>query len=768
MTGTVFTSSYFSGIVLSNATTQNPATIAAGVTIGNTGTAAGIGDAIYGAPVTAWTVSNYGTVVSAASKSSSVGIDLRAGGVVTNGSAGSIAGQYAGLQIAGAASTVANLGTIAAFGVVGVYLRAGGSVTNGHSGASTGLISGHADGVVIAGGAGTIANFGTIAATTNVGVFLLGGGSVTNGRSGSSAGLISGNNEGVYIKGGAGTVVNFATITGSTGVGVVLNAGGSVTNGRSGSSAGLISGTNDGVLIKGNTGTVANFATIAAPTGIGVVLVAGGSVTNGQSGTSTGLISGHSEGIAIQGAAGTVTNFATIAATSGIGVYLNTGGSVTNGQSGASAAQISGSNEGVYIRGGGGTVANFATIAASTGVGVFLVAGGNVTNGSIDASISGGNAGVYVKNAACTIDNFGIISGTNTGVELLAGGTVTINRYAAISGNLGISIAGADGTVISAGAVSGSGGTAIRFGALNDSLILDPTAAFLGTVDGGAGNNTMELRTGATSGTLSALGSSFLNFGNVIVDSGANWTIEVASPTNGQVIAGSGGANRLVFETAGTINLFGIRGFPTITLANIGAANSTSLSNANFTGLSIPVITVTGGDFGNTIDASALTGTNRVVLNGGVRADHLTGGAGNDTLNGGGGNDILKGGAGNDTLNGGTGINTLIGGSGHDSFVFNTKLNAATNLDRIFNFSSVNDTILLSHSVFTAAGGLGTLSSSAFVIGASALTAGDRIVYNSATGALIYDSNGSAAGGATQFATLATGLALTNINFKIV
>ncbi|KAB2945320.1 MAG: calcium-binding protein, partial [Rhizobiaceae bacterium] len=40
-------------------------------------------------------------------------------------------------------------------------------------------------------------------------------------------------------------------------------------------------------------------------------------------------------------------------------------------------------------------------------------------------------------------------------------------------------------------------------------------------------------------------------------------------------------------------------------------------------------------------------------------------------------------------------------------------------------------------------------------------------VYNSATGALIYDSNGSAAGGATQFAILGTGLALTNADFLI-
>ena len=92
-------------------------------------------------------------------------------------------------------------------------------------------------------------------------------------------------------------------------------------------------------------------------------------------------------------------------------------------------------------------------------------------------------------------------------------------------------------------------------------------------------------------------------------------------PGGGQIITGSGGASRLVFQTAGTVDLSGVSGFPTIVLANTGA-NSTSLDNANFVGLSSTVITVNGGDFGNTVDASALTGANRVVLNGGVRADH--------------------------------------------------------------------------------------------------------------------------------------------------
>ena len=65
-------------------------------------------------------------------------------------------------------------------------------------------------------------------------------------------------------------------------------------------------------------------------------------------------------------------------------------------------------------------------------------------------------------------------------------------------------------------------------------------------------------------------------------------------------------------------------------------------------------------------------------------------------------------------------------------------------------------------------GTLGILASGAFHTVGAAADADDRIIYNSTTCALIYDSNGNAAGGATQFATLSTGLALTHSNFTIV
>ncbi|ESR25656.1 Alkaline phosphatase [Lutibaculum baratangense AMV1] len=147
--------------------------------------------------------------------------------------------------------------------------------------------------------------------------------------------------------------------------------------------------------------------------------------------------------------------------------------------------------------------------------------------------------------------------------------------------------------------------------------------------------------------------------------------------------------------------------------------------------------------------------------------DTLAGDAGANTLHGLGGNDTLNGGAGNDTLYGGDGDDRLIGGLGNDVFVFDTALNAATNVDEITGFVVADDTIWLDDAVFAALS-VGALSASSFRIGAAAADADDHVIYNQATGDLFYDADG--AGGAAQirFATLNTGLTMTAADFMVV
>ncbi len=177
---------------------------------------------------------------------------------------------------------------------------------------------------------------------------------------------------------------------------------------------------------------------------------------------------------------------------------------------------------------------------------------------------------------------------------------------------------------------------------------------------------------------------------------------------------------------------------------------------------------------GTGIDTLSGAGGNDLML-GGAGADTLNGEGGNDTIYGGKGSDTINGGANSDVINGGAGNDILTGGGGIDSFVFNTAL-VPQNIDLINDYNLAADTIRLDHNIFGNTP-IGTLAGIGFHAGAgaaamAATTADQHILYNSATGALFYDADGSGAGAAVQFATLTsanngTHAALTNADFII-
>lgn len=152
------------------------------------------------------------------------------------------------------------------------------------------------------------------------------------------------------------------------------------------------------------------------------------------------------------------------------------------------------------------------------------------------------------------------------------------------------------------------------------------------------------------------------------------------------------------------------------------------------------------------IENITLTGTAAVNATGNAAANKLIGNTGVNFLSGGGGND------------------TMTGGTGKDHFIFNAAPNATTNKDTITDFNVVDDTIRLDNAIFNKLVGANNtvLSANQFFIGAAAHDGDDRIVYNSATGALFYDSNGSVAGGAVQIAALSKGLLMTNADVFII
>jgi len=70
-------------------------------------------------------------------------------------------------------------------------------------------------------------------------------------------------------------------------------------------------------------------------------------------------------------------------------------------------------------------------------------------------------------------------------------------------------------------------------------VVVDPGAVFGGTVSGNTGgSNTLELASGGSTGTLSGLGTSFVNFGTVTVDSGASWKLTGANTVASGAILG--------------------------------------------------------------------------------------------------------------------------------------------------------------------------------------------------------------------------------------
>ena len=120
-------------------------------------------------------------------------------------------------------------------------------------------------------------------------------------------------------------------------------------------------------------------------------------------------------------------------------------------------------------------------------------------------------------------------------------------------------------------------------------------------------------------------------------------------------------------------------------------------------------------------------------------------------------------------LTGGAGNDVLVGGSGGDQFVFNTALNAATNVDHITDFNVADDTIVLENAIFTTIAGTGTLTAAQFVANASgtAQDADDRIVYEPYGQAVLRQQRQCGRRGDTVCPAHA-GLALTNADFFIV
>lgn len=176
------------------------------------------------------------------------------------------------------------------------------------------------------------------------------------------------------------------------------------------------------------------------------------------------------------------------------------------------------------------------------------------------------------------------------------------------------------------------------------------------------------------------------------------------------------------------------------------------------------------------------------TLTGSDLADELRGDEGNDTVNGLAGDDYLDGGlgkdrvlggSGHDTVNGGYGNDVLYGQAGRDAFVFDAKLGTArtdrkVNFDKVADFNVKADSFWLDNAIFKKLGSRGAedhpakLKKAYFEVGERADDRNDYLIYNSKTGVLSYDADGSGSKAAVEFAQLKKGLKLTYHDFFVI
>ena len=242
---------------------------------------------------------------------------------------------------------------------------------------------------------------------------------------------------------------------------------------------------------------------------------------------------------------------------------------------------------------------------------------------------------------------------------------------------------------------------------------------------------------GAINGTGNQLDNVLLGNDAANVLHGGSGVDYLAGAGGNDTLVGFGGDDQLygglgndtyVVDTAGTfiVEYFG-EGTDTVESSSSYALSGWEIENLTLTGLAS--IDGTGNQLGNVI-------------------------TGNDFAN---------------TLDGGLGADVLTGGFGADRFAFTSDLGNG-NVDHIADFLHGADRILLSGGAGQPFAALaeGALAEGSFVTGIAAADADDFIIYDSASGQIFYDADGSGAGSAVLFATVQPGVALSAADFIVI
>lgn len=374
---------------------------------------------------------------------------------------------------------------------------------------------------------------------------------------------------------------------------------------------------------------------------------------------------------------------------------------------------------------------------------------GYIFTGAVASLTGNGLSNVLYAGSGSNVLNGGAGADTVSFAYATAGVTASLTKGLATGGS-------GNDTFISIENLNGSG--------YND-ILTGSSAA--NTLSGGAGNDTLNGAAGADT-MMGGDGSDTYyvdNAGDVVTETNAiastggedmvysqlsAYTL-TANVEKGYIYTGAAanltgnGLNNVLYAGAGNNVLHGGDGFDTVSYAFATAGITADLG--------VSTAQATGGSGSDTL----------------ISINHLNGSNFNDVLRGSSSDNTLSGGAGNDMINGGLGNDSLYGGTGLDTFRFSLAL-GPTNVDRINDFVTADDTIQLENAIFAKLTATGTLAAGSFVSasGAVALDANDYILYDTATHNLYYDADGNGAGAAIKFATLVgvTGT-VTNADFLV-
>ncbi|MDX2307110.1 MAG: NosD domain-containing protein [Hyphomicrobium sp.] len=579
----------------------------------------------------------------------------------------------------------------------------------------------------------------------------------------------------VLLVGGSGFATIQAAIDAASPGDTILVAAGTYTEAVSVNKQVTILGANDGISGTGSRGAESILSG-------GFHILADGVVIDGFRITNGATFTGETTGAFVQADNVTITNTriegANVTGTRGIVTDSGRTGLVIDDNYVTDWATGAFINPGTAATVTGNTFEDNTVGLAADGPDGLSINGNTFTNNSLE------QIGMGALDAVVDLSSQ---IGTNT----FTGTAPQVSIYPLFSGDQTITGTGANDVLNDLGnafaqTFFGGGGNDSALGGLGNDILDGGTGN--DSLVGGAGNDTYTVDTQSDvvtetsgNGTADAVRTS------VSYSLGMTSDVETLETTN---VLGTGAINLTGSNIANTLNgnagantldggagadmLYGFGGndiyFVDNAMDNIfeGAAEGTLdivRSTVNFT--------LQADDHVERLVTTNPAGTGAINLTGNDFAQEIYGNAGVNILRAFDGNDAVYGLAGADTVNGGLGNDTLAGGADNDVFVFNSVL-SASNIDTLLDFSNTgqNDQIFLENTgagLFTALAA-GALAAAAFKANATgtATDADDRIIYNTTTGALIYDTNGNAAGGATQFAILSTKPTLTSADFQII